>query len=84
LSKIISIFDSKDTCAKVSERYPELMDELLHLMPENYSKIHLGQLIITISSKCLSLQGEDVATQRKLLEKDKEIFCVIKKFSSWF
>lgn len=74
LNKVISIFDSKDTYNKVAERYPELTDDLLHLMPENYSKIQLGQLITAIWSKYLSLQGGDVATQRQLLEKDKEIF----------
>jgi len=74
LNKIISIFDSKTTYDKVAERYPELTDDLLHLMPENYSKIQLGQLITAIWSKYLSLQGGDVATQRQLLEKDKEIF----------
>lgn len=74
LNKIISIFDSDETYKKVSERYPELTDDLLHLMPENYSKIQFGQLVTAIWSKYLSLQGGDVATQRQLLEKDKEIF----------
>src|ERR1700733_3902223 len=45
LSKLISIFDSKETYDQVAERYPELTDDLLYLMPENYTKIHLGQLI---------------------------------------
>lgn len=74
LSKLISIFDSKETYEKIAERYPELTDDLLHLMPENYTQIQLGQLISAIWSKYLSLQGGDVATQRQLLEKDKEIF----------
>jgi hypothetical protein len=74
LNKLISIFDSKETYEKIAERYPELTDDLLHLMPENYTQIQLGQLISAIWSKYLSLQGGDVATQRKLLEKDKEIF----------
>lgn len=74
LNKIISIFDSEETYKEIAERYPELTDDLLHLMPENYSKIQLGQLISAIWSKYLQLQGGDVATQRQLLEKDKEIF----------
>lgn len=74
LNKLISIFDSTETYKQVTERYPELTDDLLHLMPENYTKVHLGQLISAIWSKYLQLQGGDVATQRKLLEKDKEIF----------
>ena len=74
LNKIISIFDSTETYAQIVERYPELTDDLLHLMPENYTKIHLGQLISAIWSKYLQLQGGDVATQRHLLDKDKEIF----------
>lgn len=74
LNKIISIFDSTETYNEIAERYPELTDDLLHLMPENYTKIHLGQLISAIWSKYLQLQGGDVATQRQLLEKDKEIF----------
>lgn len=74
LKKIISIFDSTETYEKISERYPELTDDLLHLMPENYTKVHLGQLISAIWSKYLLLQGGDVATQRQLLEKDKELF----------
>jgi hypothetical protein len=74
LSKIISIFDCQETYVQIAERYPELTDDLLHLMPTNYTKLQLGQLISAIWSKYLSLQGGDVATQRKLLEKDKEIF----------
>ncbi len=74
LNKIISIFDSGETYKQITDRYPELTDDLLHLMPENYSKIQLGQLVSAIWSKYLSLQGGDVATQRQLLEKDKEIF----------
>ena len=74
LKKIISIFDSQETYAQIVERYPELTDDLLHLMPENYSKIQLGQLVSAIWSKYLSLQGGDVAIQKQLLEKDKEIF----------
>ncbi|HEX2630953.1 MAG TPA: toll/interleukin-1 receptor domain-containing protein [Chitinophagaceae bacterium] len=74
LKKIISIFDSPETYNQIAERYPELTDDLLHLMPENYSKAQLGQLISAIWSKYLSLQGGDVETQKQLLEKDKEIF----------
>jgi len=74
LNKIISIFDSEDTYKQISERYPELTDDLLHLMPKNYEKIQLGQLISAIWSKYLSLQGGDIETQRQLLAKDKEIF----------
>jgi hypothetical protein len=74
LNKIISIFDSEETYTEIAERYPELTDDLLHLIPENYNKIHLGQLISAIWSKHLSLQGGDIATQKQLLEKDKEIF----------
>ena len=74
LNKIISIFDSPETYKKISERYPELTDDLLHLMPENYNKIQLGQLVTAIWSKYLSLQGGDIATQKQLLEKDKELF----------
>jgi hypothetical protein len=74
LNKIISIFDSKDTYKEISERYPELTDDFLHLMPKDYNKIQLGQLISAIWSKYLSLQGGDVETQRQLLAKEKEIF----------
>lgn len=74
LRKIISIFDTKETYIKISERYPELTDDLLHLMPNSYGKIHLGQLISAIWSKHLTLQGGDIETQRQLLAKDKEIF----------
>jgi hypothetical protein len=74
LNKIISIFDSEDTYRQIAERYPELTDDLLHLMPVNYTKVQLGQLVSAIWSKYLSLQGGDVETQRQLLEKEKEIF----------
>lgn len=74
LRKIISIFDSDATYKAISDRYPELTDDLLHLMPSGYSSVQLGQLISAIWSKYLSLQGGDVATQRQLLEKDREIF----------
>lgn len=74
LHKIISIFDSQETYAQINERYPELTDELLHLMPQDYNKTHLGQLVSAIWSKYLSLQGGDTETQRQLLEKEKEIF----------
>lgn len=74
LNKIISIFDSQDTYAAISERYPELTDDLLHLMPKDYDKIALGQLTSAIWSKYLSLQGGDIETQRQLLAKDKELF----------
>lgn len=74
LNKIISIFDSEETYKQISERYPELTDDLLHLMPKNYNKIQLGQLISAVWSKYLSLQGGDIETQRQLLAKDKELF----------
>lgn len=74
LNKIISIFDSQDTYNEISERYPELTDDLLHLMPKDYDKIALGQLTSAIWSKYLSLQGGDIETQRQLLAKDKELF----------
>lgn len=74
LKKIISIFDSKQTYDQIGERYPELTDDLCHLMPENYDKIQLGQLVSAIWSKYLLLQGGDVETQKQLLEKDREIF----------
>jgi hypothetical protein len=74
LNKIISIFDSPETYNHIGERYPELTDDLLHLMPENYSKIQFGQLISAIWSKYLSLQGGDIETQKQLLAKEKEIF----------
>ena len=74
LRKIISIFDSDATYKAISDRYPELTDDLLHLMPSGYSSVQLGQLISAIWSKYLSLQGGDVATQRQLLDKDREIF----------
>lgn len=74
LNKIISIFDSQETYNEISKKYPELTDDLLHLMPVDYNEIHLGKLISAIWSKYLSLQGGDVETQRKLLAKDREIF----------
>ena len=74
LNKIISIFDSKETYEEITNRYPELTDDLMHLMPINYSKIQLGQLISAIWSKYLSLQGGDIETQKQLLMKEKEIF----------
>lgn len=74
LKKIISIFDSQATYKEIIERYPELTDDLLHLMPKDYSKKDLGQLISAIWSKYLDLQGGDVETQRQLLAKEKEIF----------
>jgi hypothetical protein len=74
LNKIISIFDSEETYIEISERYPELTDDLLHLMPTNYTKTQLGQLLSAIWSKYLSLQGGDVETQKQLLSKEKEIF----------
>jgi len=74
LNKIISIFDSQETYKQISDRYPELTDDLLHLMPSNYTKIQLSQLVSAIWSKYLSLQGGDVETQRQLLAKEKEIF----------
>lgn len=73
LNKIISIFDSDNTYRAIIDRYPELADDLLHLMPANYSSIQLGQLISAIWSKYLNLQGRDIATQRQILEKDREI-----------
>jgi len=74
LRKIISIFDSKETYEQIAERYPELTDDLLHLMPLEYGKIELGKLVSATWSKYLSLQGGDVETQRQLFAKDKEIF----------
>lgn len=74
LKKIISIFDSQETYKAITERYPELTDDLLHLMPENYNKVHLGQLVSAIWSKYLSLQGGDIETQRQLLGKERDIF----------
>lgn len=74
LKKIISIFDSQETYAEISERYPELTDDLLHLMPKEYTKKDLGQLISAIWSKHMDLQGGDVETQRQILAKEKEIF----------
>jgi hypothetical protein len=74
LNKIISIFDSDETYKSIADRYPELTDDLLHLMPVGYDATQLGQLVSAIWSKYLSLQGGDVATQRQLLEKDRQIF----------
>ncbi|NTV19398.1 MAG: toll/interleukin-1 receptor domain-containing protein [Bacteroidales bacterium] len=81
LNKIISIFDSQETYEQISERYPELTDDLLHLMPTDYTKIQLCQLVSAIWSKYLSLQGGDVETQRQLLAKEKEIFQKEKEIS---
>jgi hypothetical protein len=74
LSKIISIFDSQETYDQISKRYPELTDDLLHLMPEDYEKVQFGQLVSAIWSKHLSLQGGDVETQRQILAKEREVF----------
>lgn len=74
LKKIISIFDSPATYEEISKRYPELTDDLLHLMPVKYSTKDLGKLISAIWSKYLDLQGGDVETQKQLLSKEKEIF----------
>jgi hypothetical protein len=74
LNKVISVFDSQETYEELVMRYPELTDDLLHLMPMQYGKVHLGQLVSAIWSKYLSLQGGDVETQRQLLEKDRQIF----------
>lgn len=74
LNKIISIFDSTETYEAISDRYPELTDDLLHLMPKEYCKNDLGQLISAIWSKYLDLQGGDIETQKQLLAKDKELF----------
>ncbi|MCV6623858.1 MAG: toll/interleukin-1 receptor domain-containing protein [Cellvibrionaceae bacterium] len=82
LNKIISIFDSTETYESIRERYPELTDDLLHLMPVEYGKIELGQLISAIWSKYFSLQGGDIETQRQLLQKDKEGFEKDKKIQA--
>ena len=74
INKIISIFDSQTTYDEISERYPELTDDLLHVMPTDYSRKQLGQLISAIWSKYLSLQGGDVEIQKQLLGKDRELF----------
>ena len=74
LRKLISVFDSKETYEQIAERYPELTDDLLHLMPPEYSRVQLGQLISAIWSKYLELQGGDVEVQRQLLERDRELF----------
>ena len=73
LNKIISIYDSKETYKKIEDRYPELTDDLLHLMTKNYTKKELGKLISAIWNKYMSLQGGDVDTQRQLLSKKKQI-----------
>ena len=74
LSKVISIFDSHDTYKELRERYPELTDELLHLMPSDYGKMQLAQLVSAIWSKHLSLRSIDLEVQKELLAKDREIF----------
>jgi hypothetical protein len=74
LKKIISIYDSQKTYNELSDKYPELTDDLLHLMPRDYNKIQFGQLISAIWSKHLSLQGGDIETQKQLLAKDRELF----------
>ncbi len=74
LNKIISIFDSKETYDQIIDQYPELTDDHLHLMPESYNKIQLGQLITAIWSKYFLLQGGDIESQKQLLAKDKELF----------
>ncbi len=82
LNKIITIFDSEATYSEISNRFPELTDDLLHLLPKDYDKIQLGQLISAIWSKYLSLQGGDVETQKQLLSKEKEIFQKDKELQS--
>ncbi len=82
LSKIISIFDSKATYEEIDKRYPELTDDLLHLMPVEYDKIQLGKLVTAIWSKYLSLQDGDVETQKQILLKDKELFQKEKEIES--
>ena len=82
LNKIISIFDSQKTYDKITERYPELTENLLHLMPTDYTKTQFGQLVSAIWSKYLSLQGGDIEIQRQLLAKDKEIFQKDKEIQS--
>ncbi|MDH5667215.1 MAG: toll/interleukin-1 receptor domain-containing protein [Nitrospira sp.] len=74
LRKVISIFDSTDTYDQIAEKYPELTDDLLHLMPLEYGKIELGKLVSAIWSKYLSLQGGDIETQKQLLAKERAIF----------
>ncbi|MBV5282716.1 MAG: toll/interleukin-1 receptor domain-containing protein [Paludibacter sp.] len=74
LNKIISIFDSKSTYDEIASRYPELTDDLLHLMPVDYSRTQLGQLVSAIWSKYFSFQGGSIETQKQLLTKDKELF----------
>lgn len=74
LNKIISVFDSKNTYDAIVDRYPELTDDLLHLMPKDYSKLHLGQLVSAIWGKYFSTQGGSIETEKKLLNKDKELF----------
>lgn len=82
LNKIISIFDSKKTYDQIADRYPELTDDLLHLMPADYTKTQLGQLVSAIWSKYLSLQGGDIETQKQILSKDKELFQKDKEIQS--
>lgn len=74
LNKIISIYDSKETYQYILDRYPELTDYLLHLMPFDYDKTDLGKLISAIWLKHFNIQGGDTEIQRQLLSKDKEIF----------
>lgn len=74
LRKIISIFDTEETYKQISDRYPELTDDLLHLIPPDYNKIHIGQLISAIWSKYMTLQGGDIESQKLLLAKEKELF----------
>ena len=71
LKKIISIFDSQETYDQIKERYPELTDDLLHLIPSKYEPMDLSKLISAIWSKYLDLQGGDIETQKQLLAKDK-------------
>lgn len=82
LRKIIAIFDSEEAYRQIADRYPELTDDLMHLMPPNYSKLQIGQLISAIWSKYLSLQGGDVEIQKQLLAKDKELFQKDKELES--
>ncbi|MBU1298324.1 MAG: toll/interleukin-1 receptor domain-containing protein [Proteobacteria bacterium] len=74
LNKIISIFDSQEVYESISERYPELTDDLMHLMPNNYTAIQLAQLVSAIWSKYLSLQSGDLEAQKIILDKDRELF----------
>ena len=74
LNKIISIFDSQEVYDAISERYPELTDDLMHLMPSNYTSIQLAQLVSAVWSKYFSLQSGDIEAQKNILDKDREIF----------